>query len=49
MSKMIDEGKSLEEIIVTKLTTPYDKIYYDHSILGQDGFITNIYWSLTNK
>lgn len=49
ISEMIEEGNSLEEIIASNPTSQYDEIYYDHTMLSQDDFVTHIYQSLTKK
>jgi len=46
---MIESGKPLEEIIVSasQLTSKYNKIYYDHTSIKPEDFITLIYQSIT--
>lgn len=47
VSQMIEDGKSLEEIIAVKPTSNYDEIYYEHSTIKPEDFVTHIYQSLT--
>lgn len=47
VSQMIEDGKSLEEIIAVKHTSNYDEIYYEHSTIKPEDFVTHIYQSLT--
>ncbi len=47
VSQMIGDGKSLEEIIAAQPTSNYDEIYYEHSIIKPEDFVTHIYQSLT--
>jgi cyclase len=49
VSQMIEDGKSLEEIIALQPTSKYDEIYYDHTRFQPEDFITFIYQSLTKK
>ncbi|HEU5460763.1 MAG TPA: MBL fold metallo-hydrolase [Nitrososphaeraceae archaeon] len=49
VSQMIEDGKSLEEIIASQPTSKYDKIYYDHTRFQPKDLITFIYQSLTKK
>ncbi|MBA3978529.1 MAG: MBL fold metallo-hydrolase [Nitrosopumilus sp.] len=49
VSQMMEDGKSLEEIIAVQPTSNYDRIYYDHNIIKPEDFVTHIYQSLTNK
>ena len=49
VSQMIEDGKSLEEIIASQPTSKYDKIYYDHTRFQPKDLITFIYLSLTKK
>ena len=49
VSQMIEDGKSLEEIIASQPTSKYDEIYYDHSTIKPEDFVTLIYQSLTRK
>jgi glyoxylase-like metal-dependent hydrolase (beta-lactamase superfamily II) len=49
ISKMIEDGKSLEEIIASQPTSNYDEIYYDHTNRQPEDFVTFIYQSLTKK
>ena len=49
VSQMIEDGKSLEEIIASQPTSKYDEIYYDHSTIKPEDFVTFIYQSLTKK
>ncbi|HJT84233.1 MAG TPA: MBL fold metallo-hydrolase [Nitrososphaeraceae archaeon] len=47
VNQMINDGKSLEEIIASQPTSKYDEIYYDHSSRKPGEFVTFIYHSLT--
>jgi len=47
--QMINDGKSLEEIIASQPTSKYDEIYYDHTSRKPGDFVTFIYQSLTQK
>jgi len=49
ISQMIDEGKSLTEIIASKPTSKYDKIYYSYSFIKPEAFVTHIYQSLIKE
>ena len=49
VSKMIEDGKSLEEIIASQPTSKYDQIYYDHTSRQPEDFVKFIYQSLTKK
>jgi cyclase len=49
VNQMIEDGKSLEEIIASQPTSKYDKIYYDHTRFQPKDLITFIYQSLTKK
>ncbi len=49
VSQMIEDGKSLEEIIASHPTSNYDETYYDHSTIKPEDFVTFIYQSLTKK
>jgi cyclase len=49
VSQMIEDGKSLEEIISSQPTSKYDEIYYDHTRFKPEDLITFIYQSLTKK
>jgi hypothetical protein len=44
---MIEDGKSLEEIIASQPTSKFDEIYHDHSIIKPEDFVTIVYQSLT--
>jgi hypothetical protein len=46
---MIENEKSLEEIIASQPTSKYDEIYYDHTSRQPEDLITFIYQSLTKK
>ena len=46
---MINNEKSLEEIITSDPTSKYDEIYYDHTFRKPGEFVTFIYQSLTQK
>jgi glyoxylase-like metal-dependent hydrolase (beta-lactamase superfamily II) len=47
--QMIQEGKSLDEIIQSKLTSKYDAIYYDHSFIKPKDLVTTIYICMTRQ
>jgi cyclase len=47
VNQMINDGKSLEEIIASQPTSKYDEIYYDHTARKPGEFVTFIYHSLT--
>ncbi|MDQ4074371.1 MAG: MBL fold metallo-hydrolase [Thermoproteota archaeon] len=49
VSQMIEDGRSLEEIIASQPTSKYDEIYHDHSVLKPEDFVTIVYQSLTKK
>jgi glyoxylase-like metal-dependent hydrolase (beta-lactamase superfamily II) len=49
VSQMIDDGKSLEEIISSQPTSNYDETYYEHSTIKPQDFVTHIYQSLTKN
>ena len=49
ISQMINEGNSLEEIIAAKITSKYDKIYYDSTFVTPEDFVTLVYQSLTKE
>lgn len=49
VSQMIADGKSLDEIIASQPTSKYNEIYYDHSILKPEDFVTIVYQSLTKN
>ena len=49
INNMINEGKSLDEIIKSKPTSEYDRIYYDHSFIKPKDIVTNIYLSIHTK
>ena len=46
---MINEGKSLDDIITSKPASKYDKIYYDYANIKPEDFVTHVYQSLTKK
>lgn len=46
ISQMINEGKSLTEIITSNPTSKYDKIYYYYTFIKPENFVTHIYQSL---
>ncbi|MGD1837985.1 MAG: MBL fold metallo-hydrolase [Nitrososphaeraceae archaeon] len=48
INQMIQDGKSLKEIIQSKPTLKYDQIYNDHSFINPIDLVTNIYLSLMN-
>ena len=47
VSQMIEDGKSLEEIIASQPTSKYDDIYYDQTYRKPGDLVTFIYQSLT--
>lgn len=49
INNMILEGKSLDEIIISKPTSKYDAIYNDHSFVKPNDFIENIYAGLIKR
>ena len=49
INEMIQDGKSLAEIIQTKPTSKYDAIYYDHSFIKPNDLVKNIYMSLHKR
>ncbi len=49
VSQMIEDGKSLKEIIASQPTSKYDEIYYDYTRFQPEDFITFIYQSLIKK
>ncbi|HEX2405702.1 MAG TPA: MBL fold metallo-hydrolase, partial [Nitrososphaeraceae archaeon] len=49
INEMIQNGKSLAEIIQTKPTSKYDAIYYDHSFIKPNDLVKNIYMSLNER
>ena len=49
INEMIQDGKSLAEIIQTKPTSKYDAIYYDHSFIKPNDLVKNIYMSLNER
>ena len=49
ISQMIEDGKSLEEIIASQPTSKYYEIYYDHTRFQPEDFITFIYQSIIKK
>jgi glyoxylase-like metal-dependent hydrolase (beta-lactamase superfamily II) len=49
INQMIQEGRSLAEIIQTKPTSKYDTIYYDHSFIKPKDLVKNIYMSLNER
>src|ERR671910_642700 len=49
VSQMIEDGKSLEEIIASQPTSKYDEIYYDHTRFKPADLITFIYQGLSKK
>ena len=49
VSQMIEDGKSLEEIIASQPTSKYDEIYYDHTRFKPADLITFIYQGLAKK
>jgi hypothetical protein len=51
---MIDESKSLQDIIASQSTSKYDKIYYYYTVIKPDDYIandfeTNVYQSLARE
>jgi glyoxylase-like metal-dependent hydrolase (beta-lactamase superfamily II) len=49
VSRMIEDGKPLGEIIASQPTSNYDETYYDHTTIKPEDFVTLIYQSLTRK
>jgi glyoxylase-like metal-dependent hydrolase (beta-lactamase superfamily II) len=49
IKQMIQEDKSLDEIILSKPTSKYDVIYYDYSFIKPKDFVTSIYISMTRQ
>jgi cyclase len=49
ISQMIKEGKSLNDVITSKPTSKYDKIYYDYANIKPEDFVTYVYQSLTKN
>jgi cyclase len=54
VSQMIKEGKSLQDIIASQLTSKYDQIYYYYTSIKPNDylpkdFVTNVYQSLTRE
>jgi cyclase len=49
INQMMQEGKSLDEIIQLKPTLKYDTIYYDHSFIKPKDLVTNIYMSINGR
>jgi glyoxylase-like metal-dependent hydrolase (beta-lactamase superfamily II) len=49
ISQMITENKSLEDIITLQPTSKYDKIYYDHTNIKPEDFVTHVYQSVTRE
>ena len=54
VSQMINERKSLQDIIASQPTSKYDKIYYYYTVIKPDDFVpkdfvTNVYQSLTRE
>jgi glyoxylase-like metal-dependent hydrolase (beta-lactamase superfamily II) len=46
INQMMQESKSLDEIIQLKPTSKYDNIYYDQSFIKPKDLVTNIYMSI---
>ena len=46
INQMINDGKTLEDIISSHPTSKYDKVYYDHTKIKPQDFVTYIYQSL---
>jgi glyoxylase-like metal-dependent hydrolase (beta-lactamase superfamily II) len=49
INQMMQEGKSLDEIIQLKPTLNYDTTYYDHSFIKPKDLVTNIYMSINGR
>jgi len=49
IAQMMQEGKSLDEIIQLKPTSNYDIIYYDQSFIKPKDLVTNIYMSINGR
>jgi cyclase len=49
ISQMINEGKSLQDIINAQPTSNYEKIYYDYTSIKPEDFVTHTYQSLTKE
>lgn len=49
INKMMQEEKSLDDIIKSRPTLKYDDIYHDYSFIKPKDFITNIYMSLIKR
>jgi glyoxylase-like metal-dependent hydrolase (beta-lactamase superfamily II) len=49
ISEMINEGKSLQDIINAQPTSNYEKIYYDYKSIKPKDFVTHTYQSLTKE
>jgi len=49
VSQMMEDGKSLEEIIASQPTSKYDQIYYANTSRQPEDFVTFIYQSITKK
>src|ERR671913_351213 len=49
INQMMQEGKSLDEIIQLKPTLNYDTTYYDHSFIKPKDLVTNIYMSINER
>ncbi len=49
INQMMQEGKTLDEILQLKPTSKYDNIYYDHSFIKPKDIVTNIYMSIKGK
>lgn len=49
INKMMQEEKSLDDIIKSRPTLKYDNIYHDYSFIKPKDFITNIYMSLIKR
>jgi len=49
ISQMINEGKSLQDIINAHPTSSYEKIYYDYKSIKPKDFVTHTYQSLTKE
>jgi cyclase len=49
VSQLMEDGKSLEEIIASQPTSKYDEIYHDNTSRQPEDSVTFIYQSLTDK
>jgi cyclase len=49
VSQMMEEGKTLQEIIALRPTAGYDEIYHEHSTIKPEDFVAHVYQSLTEN